>query len=149
MARVTVEDCITRIPNRFDLVLMASQRVHEISTGAPLTVEKDNDKSSVIALREIAEGTVSVDLLSEGLIQSFQLHVEEDDEERQAVEALSEENSWLSGQESGNIEEEIKEDVLTIVDDLETEEHHEEVSEEAILEDLENGQENGQENGEA
>jgi DNA-directed RNA polymerase subunit omega len=138
MARVTVEDCITKVPNRFDLVLMASQRVHEISTGAPLTVEKDNDKNSVIALREIAEGTVSINSLQEGLIQSFQAHVEEDEEEKMAVEALSEENSWLTGQESGNLSEEIKEDVLTVMDDLETGEQNEEVSSDAeILEELE------------
>lgn len=137
MARVTVEDCITKVPNRFDLVLMASQRVHEISTGAPLTVEKDNDKNSVIALREIADGTVSIHSLQEGLIQSFQLHLEEDEEEKQAVEALSEENSWLTGQEGGNISEEIKEDALTIVDDLETSEHDDEISEPESLEDLE------------
>ena len=124
MARVTVEDCITKVPNRFELVLMASQRVHEISTGASLTVEKDNDKNSVIALREIAEGTVSVDSLKEGVIQGFQEHVEEDEEEKLAVEALSEENSWLTGQESGNISEEITEDALTVLDDLEIEEHH-------------------------
>lgn len=137
MARVTVEDCITKVPNRFDLVLMASQRVHEISTGAPLTVEKDNDKNSVVALREIAEGTVAIDSLKEGVIQGFQMHVEEDEEEKQAVEALSEENSWLTGEESGNISEEIIEDALTIVDDLEASEHAEDISEPQIFEDTE------------
>lgn len=136
MARVTVEDCITKVPNRFDLVLVASQRVHEISTGAPLTVEKDNDKNSVIALREIAEGTVAVESLKEGLIQSFQIHVEEDEEENQAVEALSEENSWLTGEESGNISEEIEEDALTIVDDLEANEQDEGIEVPETLEDL-------------
>ena len=134
MARVTVEDCITKVPNRFELVLMASQRVHEISTGASLTVEKDNDKNSVIALREIAEGTVSVDSLKEGVIQGFQEHVEEDEEEKLAVEALSEENSWLTGQESGNISEEITEDALTVLDDLEIEEHQAEPLAAEILE---------------
>jgi DNA-directed RNA polymerase subunit omega len=136
MARVTVEDCITKVPNRFDLVLIASQRVHEISTGAPLTLEKDNDKNSVIALREIAEGTVAVDSLKEGLVQSFQTHVEEDEEEKQAVEALSEENSWLTGEESGNISEEIEEDALTIVDDLEANEQDEGITTPETLEDL-------------
>lgn len=137
MARVTVEDCITKVPNRFELVLMASQRVYEISTGAPLTLEKDNDKNSVIALREIAEGTVSVDSLKEGVIQGFQTHVEEDEEEKLAVEALSEENSWLTGHESGNIAEEITEDALTVLDDLETEEHQTEpLSSELLDEEL-------------
>ncbi|MFN7663001.1 MAG: DNA-directed RNA polymerase subunit omega [Alphaproteobacteria bacterium] len=137
MARVTVEDCITKIPNRFELVLVASQRVHEISTGAPLTLDKDNDKNSVIALREIAEGTVSIDSLKEGVVQGFQTHVDADEEEQMAVEALSEENSWLTGQESGNLSEEISEDVLTIVDDLESEEHQAEPSPEEILEESE------------
>jgi len=129
MARVTVEDCINKVPNRFELVLVASQRVHEIVVGAPLTVEKDNDKNSVIALREIAEETVSVDSLKEGLVQSFQEHTEEDEEEKRAVEALSEESGWIEGQESANIEEEIIEDVLTVVDDLEASEKDEETSE--------------------
>lgn len=137
MARVTVEDCITKIPNRFELVLVASQRVHEISTGAPLTLDKDNDKNSVIALREIAEGTVSIDSLKEGVVQGFQTHVDADEEEQMAVEALSEENSWLTGKESGNLSEEISEDVLTIVDDLESEEHQAEPSPEEILEESE------------
>ncbi|UNM06229.1 MAG: DNA-directed RNA polymerase subunit omega [Holosporaceae bacterium] len=119
MARVTVEDCITKVPNRFELVLVASQRVNEISTGAPLTVEKDNDKNSVISLREIADETVSIDSLKEGMIRSFQAHREEDEEEKVAVDALAEEKDWLEGKEGANIAEEIEEDVLTVVDDLE------------------------------
>lgn len=122
MARVTVEDCIMKVPNRFELVLVASQRVNEISTGAPLTVEKDNDKNSVISLREIADETVSIDSLKEGMIRSFQAHREEDEEERVAVDALAEEKNWLEGQEGANIAEEIAEDVLTVVDDLEASE---------------------------
>ncbi len=83
MARVTVEDCVLKVPNRFDLVLMASQRSRDISAGAPLTVERDNDKNPVIALREIAEETVSVDELSDALIQSMQRHVEIDEPEEE------------------------------------------------------------------
>ena len=60
MARVTIEDCILKVSNPFELVLLSAQRVHEVATGAPLTVDRDNDKNSVIALREIAEGTVSL-----------------------------------------------------------------------------------------
>ena len=79
MARVTVEDCILKIPNRFDLVMLAAQRSRDISSGAPLTVEKDNDKSPVIALREIAEETVPLDELGESLIRGMQKHIESDE----------------------------------------------------------------------
>lgn len=71
MARVTVEDCIMQVPNRFDLVLLASQRAKQISVGNPLTVERDNDKDSVVSLREIADKTISLPQLEENLIQSF------------------------------------------------------------------------------
>lgn len=120
MARVTVEDCITRVPNRFELVLIASQRVNEIATGAPLAVDRDNDKNSVIALREIAEDKVSLDALKEDLVRAFQIHHEDDADEREAVEALSQEKDWLEQNESGNIEEEIAEDALTVVEDIDT-----------------------------
>ena len=72
MARVTVEDCIDKITNRFDLVLLAAERAREISGGAELTVDRDRDKNPVVALREIAEETVRPDQLKEGLVQSLQ-----------------------------------------------------------------------------
>lgn len=71
MARVTVEDCILEVPNRFELVLLAAQRAKQITSGNPLTIDRDNDKDSVVSLREIADKTVSLDALQEGLIQSF------------------------------------------------------------------------------
>ncbi len=71
MARVTVEDCIMEVPNRFELVLLASQRAKQISVGNPLTVDRDNDKDSVVSLREIADKTISLPQLEENLIQSF------------------------------------------------------------------------------
>lgn len=71
MARVTVEDCIQEVPNRFELVLLASQRAKQISVGNPLTVERDNDKDSVVALREIADKTISLPQLEENLVQGF------------------------------------------------------------------------------
>ncbi len=83
MARVTVEDCVLKVPNRFDLVLVASQRSRDISAGAPLTVERDNDKNPVIALREIADETVSIEELSDALIQGMQRHVEIDEPEEE------------------------------------------------------------------
>ncbi len=81
MARVTVEDCIEKVPNRFELVLQASYRARLIAQGSPLTVERDNDKNSVVALREIAEGTINTDDLEEQLIHSMQKHVEVDEPE--------------------------------------------------------------------
>jgi DNA-directed RNA polymerase subunit omega len=71
MARVTVEDCILHVPNRFELVLLASQRAKQITSGNPLTIERDNDKDAVVSLREIADQTVSIDQLKEDLTQSF------------------------------------------------------------------------------
>lgn len=78
MARVTVEDCVLRVPNRFELVGLAAQRARGISAGAPLTVDRDRDKNPVVALREIAEETVVLDVLRDTLVQSFQKHLEVD-----------------------------------------------------------------------
>ena len=80
MARVTVEDCVDKIPNRFDLVLFAAQRARQISGGAELTLDRDRDKNPVVALREIAEETVRPDHLQEALVGSLQ-RVQIDDEE--------------------------------------------------------------------
>ncbi len=71
MARVTVEDCILNVPNRFDLVLLAAQRAKQIGSGNPLTIDRDNDKDAVVSLREIADKTVSLEALEEDVIQSF------------------------------------------------------------------------------
>ncbi len=71
MARVTVEDCILQVPNRFDLVLLASQRAKQITSGNPLTVDRDNDKDSVVSLREIADKTIDLNAIREDLTQSF------------------------------------------------------------------------------
>ncbi len=80
MARVTVEDCVDKIPNRFDLVLLASQRARQISGGAELTIDRDRDKNPVVALREVAETTVKPRELEESLISSLQrVQVDEDD----------------------------------------------------------------------
>ncbi len=89
MARVTVEDCVDKIPNRFDLVLLASQRAREISGGAELTIERDRDKNPVVALREIAEQTVRPAALKESVVNSMQRVQPEDDDEADAVGSLS------------------------------------------------------------
>jgi DNA-directed RNA polymerase subunit omega len=81
MARVTVEDCIDKVENRFELVLLASHRARLVSQGAAITIDRDNDKNPVVALREIAEETLSPDDLKEDLIHSLQKHVEVDEPE--------------------------------------------------------------------
>ena len=83
MARVTVEDCVLQVPNRFDLVMVAAQRAREISAGAQLTLERDNDKNPVVALREIADKTVNTDALSESVVTGLQKHVENDEPEEE------------------------------------------------------------------
>jgi len=85
MARVTVEDCIDKVDNRFELVLLASHRARMISQGSPLTIDRDNDKNPVVALREIADETVSPADLKEDLIHSLQKLVEVDEPEHEAV----------------------------------------------------------------
>lgn len=81
MARVTVEDCIDKLPNRFELVLLAAHRARTLSQGAPLTVERDNDKNPVVALREIADESIDKDDLREEYIHAMQKHVEVDEPE--------------------------------------------------------------------
>ena len=89
MARVTVEDCIDKVDNRFELVLLASHRARLISQGAPITIDRDNDKNPVVALREIADETLSPDDLKEDLIHSLQKHVEVDEPEPDASQMIS------------------------------------------------------------
>ena len=104
MARVTVEDCVDKVPNRFELVILAAHRAREVASGAPITVDRDNDKNPVVALREIAEETQQADALRERLIESMQTQIEvempEDDDmallmsteaDRPAADDMSEE----------------------------------------------------------
>ena len=79
MARVTVEDCVEKVPNRFDLVLLASHRSRNISAGSSLTVDRDNDKTPVVALRELAEGNLELDELRESLVTNLQRVITDDD----------------------------------------------------------------------
>jgi DNA-directed RNA polymerase subunit omega len=103
MARVTVEDCIIKIPNRFKLVMSAAQRSRNISAGTPLTLERDNDKNPVIALREIADETIDIEELEESLIKSLQKHVELDEpvEEELDLIALHQELTGDGSQDAG------------------------------------------------
>lgn len=93
MARVTVEDCIERVQNRFELVMLATQRARKIGSGAALTIERDNDKNPVVALREIAEETVDIGALKEEIISSNQRFLPQDDEE-ETIDLMDGEKEW-------------------------------------------------------
>ncbi len=88
MARVTVEDCVDKVPNRFELVMLASHRAREISAGDAITVERDNDKNPVVSLREIAEETQTADELRERMIESHQTQIEVDEPEEDEMALL-------------------------------------------------------------
>jgi DNA-directed RNA polymerase subunit omega len=127
MARVTVEDCVVRVPNRFDLVLVAAQRAREITAGAPLTLDRDDDKNPVVALREIADDTVPIDRLQDSLIRGMQKHVEIDEPEETielesnlfgVAETLG--VGGLGGEDAGDEpaeDDELAEDVLSVEDE--------------------------------
>ena len=89
MARVTVEDCVDKVPNRFDLVLLAAQRAREVSGGAEITLDRDRDKNPVVALREIAEATVKPKHLNESLVQSLQTILPDEEDEADDIGSLS------------------------------------------------------------
>ena len=88
MARVTVEDCVDKVPNRFELVMLAAHRAREISAGSPITIDRDNDKNPVVALREIADETQAADDLRERQIASLQTQIEVDEPEEDAMALL-------------------------------------------------------------
>jgi DNA-directed RNA polymerase subunit omega len=89
MARVTVEDCVEKIPNRYELLLVAAQRAKDIASGAPIKVERDNDKNSVVALREIAENKADIEDLQRSLVMGLQKHVEVEEPEEEELEILA------------------------------------------------------------
>jgi len=129
MARVTVEDCVVKVPNRFELVLVASQRAREITAGSPLTLDRDDDKNPVVALREIADDTVSVERLQDSLIRGMQKHVEIDEPE-ETIELESNlfgvaEALGVAGlseiEEEPAEEDELAEDMLAVEDDEDAE----------------------------
>lgn len=114
MARVTVEDCVLKIPNRFELVMVAAQRARDISAGAPLTVDRDNDKNPVVALREVAEETVGIDHLRNALVQGLQKHVEADEPEADEMDTFALEQELAAEPAEALADEEINEDLLSI-----------------------------------
>jgi len=95
MARVTVEDCVLKIPNRFELVVLAAQRARDVAAGAPLSVDRDNDKDPVVALREIADETIDLGVLKNALIKGLQKTVESDEPEEEIVDFLASEQELL------------------------------------------------------
>jgi DNA-directed RNA polymerase subunit omega len=125
MARVTVEDCVIKVPNRFELVLLAAQRARDVAAGGQITVERDNDKNPVVALREIADESIGLDALQNALIKGLQKHVEIDEpEEDQEIEIGAQQ--WptdlapaldMEEDEAGSVEDELAEDMLFVADD--------------------------------
>lgn len=99
MARVTVEDCVIKIPNRFELVLLAAQRARAIGTGAALTVDRDNDKNPVVALREIADETVDIEGLRQRMIGDMQDSPEVDEPEEDNMANLMQSGEWAGVQQ--------------------------------------------------
>lgn len=96
MARVTVEDCVDKVPNRFELVMMAAQRARRIGSGAPLTVDRDKDKNPVVSLREIAGETIAIDDIREELIRNNQRIIALDDDEEDVIDLMDGEREWNS-----------------------------------------------------
>ena len=119
MARVTVEDCVEKIPNRYELLMVAAQRTKDIAAGSMLTLPRDNDKNTVIALREIAEGTVSIEELQRSLVMGLQqyVEVEEPEEEEMEIMAAEKELADLDEQFSGVLLDNEMSDNMQIRDD--------------------------------
>lgn len=113
MARVTVEDCVLKVSNRFELVMLAAQRARNLGAGAPLTVDRDDDKNPVIALREIADGTVELPELENSLIRGLQKVIESEEPESDELDALGMQQVIVPSEELAMVEE-IEEDLLHV-----------------------------------
>jgi DNA-directed RNA polymerase subunit omega len=111
MARVTVEDCVMKVPNRFELVLVAAQRARDIASGTPISVDRDNDKNPVVALREIADSTIEVNVLMNALVTGLQKQPDVDEPEEDRELSIGE-PTWPRGAGEQAIDEELKEDML-------------------------------------
>ncbi len=117
MARVTVEDCIEKVPNRFDLVLVAAGRAKSLGAGAPLTVERDNDKNTVIALREVEEGTIDVNTVRDNIINGMQKYVSVP-ESVEELEEIKEVEAEIMGETVYSDAEFTQSDAFQVVDDI-------------------------------
>ncbi|MGH6981647.1 MAG: DNA-directed RNA polymerase subunit omega [Stellaceae bacterium] len=123
MARVTVEDCVIRVPNRFELVLLAAQRARDITAGAPISLDRDNDKNPVVALREIADETVQLDQLQNAVITGMQKHIEIDEPEEEGEIEVGNQQ-WpvdlakvSPEDDTAAVDEEMQEDMLEVAED--------------------------------
>ena len=144
MARVTVEDCVVKVPNRFELVLLAAQRAREVTSGAPLTLDRDDDKNPVVALREIADETIQLAHLKDSLVRGMQKHIEMDEPEEtpdleQTLFGIADPTGSVIGEDEIDeeaIEDELDEDMLAIEDEdeIEVEPGEEPVAEEDVAE---------------
>ena len=124
MARITVEDCVDKFPSRFELVLVASRRARELHSGETPTIDKDNDKNTVIALREIADTTIPIEKMKESVIEEFQkVTINDEEDENLEIESLEEkkdeQNEELISNSNTQIEKEIKK--LTLAEDKDLE----------------------------
>jgi len=126
MARVTVEDCVLQIPNRFELVMLAAQRSRDISAGAPLSLDRDNDKNPVVALREIAETTLDLDVLKNALIKGLQKVPEADEPEEEIVDFLATEQDLARDAAAA---EDVRDDALSVAGEDEDDDEEELVEE--------------------
>src|SRR5712692_1526526 len=125
MARVTVEDCVVRVPNRFELVLLAAQRAREVTSGAPLTLDRDDDKNPVVALREIADETIPLAHLKDSLVRGMQKHIEIDEPEdtpdlEQSLFGAADPTDAVIGEDEIDeeaVDDELDEDMLAIADE--------------------------------
>lgn len=121
MARVTVEDCVEKLPNRFELVMVAAQRARKIGSGAALTLDRDNDKNPVVALREIAENTVDVEELKEEIIRGKQRIIALDDDGEDVVDSMEGEEEWKAmtrGAGDFNVAEDEEDDLEPGLEDM-------------------------------
>ena len=133
MARVTVEDCVLQIPNRFELVMLAAQRSRDISAGAPLSLDRDNDKNPVVALREIAETTLDLEVLRNALIKGLQKVPEADEPEEEIVDFLATEQDLARDAAAA---EDVRDDALSMAGEDDEDEDDEELVEEPGDQDL-------------
>ncbi len=123
MARVTVEDCVLKVPNRFELVLLAAQRARDIAAGAPISLDRDNDKNPVVALREIADETVQLDQLQNSVITGMQKHVEIDEPEEEGDIEVGNQQWPIDlarvspEDDTAAVDEEMQEDMLEVAED--------------------------------
>jgi len=137
MARVTVEDCVLKVPNRFELVLLAAQRAREVTSGAPLTLDRDDDKNPVVALREIADETIQLQHLKDSLVRGMQKHIEMDEPEEtpdleQTLFGVGDTTETVVSEDEIDeeaVEDELDEDMLAIEEEEEIEAGEETVAE--------------------